>query len=171
MMGCYMALLLLGLIIQFNFSYRDVKPLASTTIVRTGLLQGIRTEPSKRQLLENLVSIYNQYNCKDKTFLTFVDQPLLYYLFQRPAVGGLSWLSPEILYIIPTEIAIRSALSNKIGWCIFTTRGNTTEEAFTQFLPTVSAYIKQHSQREIVLKTVKPTTAQSYPMEYSIYIR
>ena len=170
-MGCYLMLLALGLLIQFNFAYRDVKPLASQATINIGLLQGVRTESSKQHLLENLVGIYNHYDCKDKTFLTFVDQPLLYYFFQRPAMGEMSWLSPEIPYVAPREASLQASLQNPAGWCVFTTVGNATEAGFVQFLPSIGAYIKQHSQKVVVVRTVAPGSAQSYPMEYRIYIR
>jgi hypothetical protein len=114
--GCLGLIICAGLIYQFNYSFNGSPGYAKKEKIDVPKLNGLMDVPQRKEMIEEMFSIYGENNCQSKSFISLALTPLMYYLFDREAPGNGSHIHPSINW---PEQEMVSLLSEKREWCVY----------------------------------------------------
>jgi hypothetical protein len=79
-------------------------------------LAGLKESPDRADTLRRLVEAFEEYGCRERTFVTFNATSVLYYLFDVEPSPGLEYL--YVPHIFDTHTVLRTLRESR-NWCVF----------------------------------------------------
>ncbi len=131
------ALAALGCCLMYAVSYTHpgaTVPYGEKVALSAPKLAGIMEDPERAALLDELMAVYEEQGCRDKTVFVFRFANLLHYLFEKKAPLDLSYILPSRRY--PGERMLE-ALRTSPGWCVFVTKNNMFDPGWEKTGPVI----------------------------------
>lgn len=166
----------LGMNYQNTYSYRAAPPAKSRYLLSdaAGILAGLYLSWPKFYIVNQITRIYQENDCRAKSFAAYPNQPLLYYYFSRSAPLGISWY-PDSKSMYAKQGQVVSWLKAQRHWCFFV--ANYASRHGNDSMWSVNKIVKVLKRRSakripIVVKVLAISNKQKayYPVSYEVYV-